>query len=64
MDVLAIERRDEGAVEPGDDGVGDLVGLVLQHLDELDRGPARIALLGEQLDQSPRGLDRGLVAST
>ena len=30
VDVLGIERRDEGSIEPGDDRMGDVVGLVLE----------------------------------
>jgi hypothetical protein len=29
LDVLAVERGDEGRVEPGEDGVGEPVALVL-----------------------------------
>ena len=36
MDVLAVERRDEGLVQLGEDVVGDLVALMLDRLDDLD----------------------------
>jgi len=48
VDVLAIERRDECAVEPVHHLVCDLVGLVLQALDRLD---VRDAALGGPVEQ-------------
>ena len=35
VDVLAVERRDEGRVEPLEDRAGDLVALVLALVDPL-----------------------------
>jgi hypothetical protein len=40
VDVLPVERGDEHPVQPGDDLVGDLVGLVLQPLDLIHDGGA------------------------
>src|SRR6267142_406234 len=53
-DVLAIERRDERAIEPVHDLVCDLVGLVLQSLDGLDVGDAALGRRVEQLAQMLR----------
>ena len=46
MDVLAIERRDEGAVQALDDLVGQEVALVLDFLDLVGLVPDR--LLGRE----------------
>ncbi len=54
VDVLAIERRDEGAIEPVHHFVRDLVGLVLQSLDRLDVGDAAVRRRVEQLAQMLR----------
>src|SRR6059036_486470 len=53
-DVLAIERRDEGAIEPVHYLMRDLVGLVLQSLDRLDVGDAALGGRVEQLAQMLR----------
>src|SRR5438876_701173 len=61
MDVLPVERRDEGAVQPVHHLVGDLVGLVLEPLDRLDVGDATLGGRGEEVAQmlgrlfGPRG---------
>ena len=52
--VLAIERRDERAIEPVHHFVRDLVGLVLQSLDGLDVGDAAFGGRVEQLAQMLR----------
>src|SRR5436190_16265096 len=47
VDVLAVERRDEGRVQPFDDLVGDLVARVLDLFDRVRLGPG----VGEGVDQ-------------
>src|SRR6266571_2578735 len=47
VDVLAVDRRDEGRVEPPDDLVGDLVARVFDFLDGVGLGPG----VGEGVDQ-------------
>ncbi len=59
VDVLAIERRDEGAIEPVHHFVRDLVSLVLQSLDRLDAGDAAI---GRRVEQLAQMLGRDFVA--
>ncbi len=59
MDVLAVERRDEGAIEPVHHFVGDLIRFVLEPLDRLD---VRGAPLGRGLEQLPQKARRFLVA--
>ncbi len=52
VDVLPVERRDEGAVDPPDDVVGGLVGGVLGVAHPLRDGLAVVTVaqhLGEQL---------------
>ena len=57
VDVFAVERRDEGAVQPGHHLVRDDVGLVLQPLDGLhDREPA-VHFGGQQHLQLLGGFD-------
>ena len=51
MNVLPVERRNERAVEPIHDLVGDLIGLVLEPLERLDEGRAPFGRRGEQLAQ-------------
>src|SRR5436309_268804 len=46
VDVLAVDRRDEGRVEPPDDLVGDLVARVFDFLDGVSLGPG----VGESVD--------------
>ena len=44
VDVVAIDRRHEGAVDPAEDVVGDLVALVLERLDAFgDAGKGLLA---------------------
>ena len=59
MDILAVERRDEGAVEAIHHLVGHLVGLVLQPLQGLD---VREAAVRGRLEQRPQVFRRFLVA--
>ena len=59
VDVLAIERRDECAVESVHHLVRDLVGLVLESLDRLDVGDAA---LGGRVEQVVQMLRRDRVA--
>src|SRR5256884_9512677 len=47
VDVLAVERRDEGRVQPFDDLVRDLVARVLDLFDRVRLGPG----VGEGVDQ-------------
>src|SRR6185436_1473986 len=57
VDVLAVDRRDEGAVEPVDDLVRDLVAGVLDVLDALGALLEVVEAL-EQLDEEPGALVR------
>ena len=38
MDVLAVEGRNKGLVQLGDDGVSDVIGAMLDFLELLDAG--------------------------
>src|SRR5688572_21602707 len=51
MDILAIERRDERAVEPINDLVRHLIGLVFQLLDGLDVRGTALGRGGKQVTQ-------------
>ena len=57
MDVFAVERGDEGAVEAGHDLVGDDVGLVLQALDRFHDGEPAVHLRRQQDVQLLGGFD-------
>jgi len=48
VDVLTVEGGDEGAVDPADDLVGGLVGLVLQVAHLLDDERADLGRVGRQ----------------
>ena len=48
VDVFAVERRDEGAVEPGHHFVGDDVGFVFQSLDRLHDGEPAVHVGAQQ----------------
>src|SRR5215218_5232856 len=57
VDVLAVERGDEGAVEPGVDGVGEPVALVLG-LDEALGLHLRVDEVLHHVQQVPGGVDQ------
>src|SRR5215218_4843847 len=57
VDVLAVERGDEGAVEPGVDGVGEPVALVLG-LDEALGLHLRVDEVLNHVQQVPGGVDQ------
>ena len=56
VDVLAVERSDEHAVEPGHHVMGDLVSLVLESLDLVDDGASPVAVGREELPLQPGSL--------
>ena len=74
VDVFAVERRDEGAVQPLDDVVGQEVALVLDFLDLvglvpdrrirrqhlLEQPGARLELVGKRLEIVVELLSRGI----
>ena len=55
VDVFAIERRDEGLVQPIQRVVGDLVALVFERLELVGRFPAW-PFAREHVDEDGRGL--------
>ena len=57
VDVFAVERRDEGPVEPGHHLVGDVVRLVLQSLDGLHDGEPAVHVGAEEHLQLLGGFD-------
>ena len=57
VDVLSVERRDEGRVEPLDQGVGDPVALLLGEQDLL-REVAAIGPVLEHVLEQPRSAKR------
>jgi len=56
VDIFAIERCDEGAVQPVHHFVGDLVGLVLEPFDRFDVTDAALGRRREQVAQVLRRL--------
>ena len=56
MDVLAVDRRDEGRIELLDDLVGRVVALMLDFLDRVGLGP-RVAEVVDHLVQQGGGAD-------
>ena len=57
VNVLAIERRDERAVEAVDDLVCDLIRLVLEPLDRFDMRHSAVGRCREQILEMLRRLD-------
>ncbi len=57
VDVVAIDRRDEGLVQPRDHRVGDLVALVLDLLDPLG-ALVEIGRVLDHVQKGPAPLDR------
>src|SRR5439155_550264 len=55
VNVFAIERRNEGAVEAVDDLMRDLIGFMLQPLDRFDVGRAAVGRRLEELPQMLHG---------
>ena len=56
VDVFAIERCDEGAVQPLNDGVGQRVALVLDDVDFIGLAPDRVLRLEHRFEQPRAGL--------
>jgi hypothetical protein len=56
VDVVAIDRRDEGLVQQVDRGVGDAVGALFDGLDGVGTA-LEVVELGHQGDQFAAGLD-------